>query len=355
MIQSGLQKHMKGGYSGSNMTIYGTTIPMAGAIARSSFLTQSLTDRARYKLKVIDWWKDHEKNASLASRHFGLGRATLNRWIDNWKRFGMCGLNEKSRRPKRTRKPTIPWQTISRIVELRKAYPSWSKYKVGVMARRENIFVSDSSIGRILKRKNLIDLKTSRKKMKAALRPKARFPHGLRISEPGDMVQMDTKHIRGGLGEKLYQFTAIDVLSKRRVLRVYASESSRNGSLFLKECFKSFPFTILRIQTDNGAPFQKEFDRLCSDSHIPHYYTYPKSPKQNSYVEISHGADEREFYLHGNRNPILEIMKKKILDWEDVWNNIRPHAALNYLTPNEYLERIQNEGVRRREIISLQT
>ncbi|MFZ3054703.1 MAG: DDE-type integrase/transposase/recombinase [Minisyncoccales bacterium] len=187
------------------------------------------------------------------------------------------------------------------------------------------------------------------------LRPKARFPRGFNITSPGDMIQMDTKHLVNSIGNKLYQFTAIDVLSKRRVLRVYPTQSSRNGALFLKECFESFPFTIKNIQTDNGAPFQKEFDRCCKDSHIPHYYTYPRSPKQNSYVEISHGADEREFYQQGNTYSILETMRDKIQEWEDVWNDVRPHAALNYLTPNEYLKRIQNNGIRRREIISLQT
>jgi len=337
------------------MTIYASIIPMARGIALSSIKTQSLTERARYKLKVIDWWKNHDKNTSLASRHFGLGRATLYRWTKNWKQFGIYGLNEKSRRPKRLRKPTLDWEIVSRIVELRKAYPSWSKYKIRAMLKREKVFVSDSSVGRTLKRKNLIDLKVSRKKRRSALKPKARFPRGFNIASPGDMVQMDTKHLVNRIGNKLYQFTAIDVLSKRRVLRIYSTQSSRNGALFLKECFKFFPFTIKNIQTDNGAPFQKEFDKLCRDSHIPHYYTYPRSPKQNSYVEISHGADEREFYQQGNTYSILETMRIKIQEWEDVWNNVRPHAALNYLTPNEYLERFKESGIKRKEIISLQT
>jgi transposase InsO family protein len=71
-------------------------------------------------------------------------------------------------------------------------------------------------------------------------------------------------------------------------------------------------------------------------------------------VGISHGANEREFYQQGNTYSILETMRNKIREWEDVWNSIRPHAALNYLTPNEYLEKIKESGIRRREIISLQ-
>lgn len=102
-----------------------------------------------------------------------------------------------------------------------------------------------------MKRRGLINKKVSVKRRKAALSPKARYPKGLSISEHGDMVQTDTKYIMLPGGRKYYQFTAIDVLGKRRVLRVYPSQSSRNGAKFLEECILSFPFKIKRIQTDN--------------------------------------------------------------------------------------------------------
>jgi transposase InsO family protein len=337
------------------MTIYGTLIPMARGIANHSFLTDSLTKEGKKRLKIIGWYKSHGRNASLASRHFGLGRSTFSRWLKRYDKFGVLGLNERSRRPKRLRQPSLPPATVAEIVRLRQKYPAWSKYKIKAMLGRKGIAASASSVGRVLKKKKLIDRKKSRKRRRAALKPKARFPRGLSISCPGDMVQMDTKHVNGSGGSKLYQFTAIDVLSKRRVLRIYSSQSSRNGKLFLKECFESFPFTIKNIQTDNGAPFQKEFDRYCLDSHIPHYYTYPRSPKQNSYVEISHGADQREFYEQGNAYSMIGTMREKIREWEYVWNNVRPHAALQYLTPNEYLEKIKTNRIATRNIINLQT
>jgi transposase-like protein len=70
---------------------------------------------------------------------------------------------------------------------------------------------------------------------------------------PGDMIQMDTKYIMTIGGRKFYQFTAIDVLSKKRILRVYASLSSRKGADFLQECVNNFGFAIKNIQTDNGS------------------------------------------------------------------------------------------------------
>jgi transposase InsO family protein len=280
---------------------------------------------------------------------------TLYRWLKRFKQYGILGLNEESRRPKRLRRPTTSWDTVIKIVQLRKQYPSWSKYKIRAVLIKEEIWVSASTIGRILKRRGLINQKASWRRKRAALRPKRRFPKGLRISQAGDMIQIDTKHIMLPGGKRFYQFTAIDVLTKMRVIRIYTSESSRNGARFLKECILNFPFPIKAVQTDNGSAFLKEFDKLCNIKGIVHYFIYPRTPKQNTYVEISHEADEREFYKQGNVCPILEVMQRKIKEWEDVWNNIRPHQALNYLTPYEYLLKIQSGRIPTKDVITLQT
>src|SRR5262249_23946055 len=150
------------------------------------------------------------------------------------------------------------------------------------------------------KRRNLIDRSVSRRKRKSALRPKLRFPRGLRIHAQGELIQMDTKYIVLPGGRTFFQFTAIDVLTKRRVLRVYPCQSSRTAEQFLDECRSAFQYPILAVQTDNGAPFQKEFERACRDASVTQYFIHPRTPKENTYVERSHGADEREFYRQGN-------------------------------------------------------
>ena len=336
------------------MTIYGTILPGAISIARSAFLTDKLTEWAKYRLKILDWHRTRGNNSSLAARHFGLGRMTLHRWLKRYKKFGVIGLNEYSRKPKNVRRPASPWPVIARVVELRKQYPAWSKHKLAAIVKREGCCVSESTVGRILKRKGLIDKKISAKRKRSALRPKARFPKGLRINQEGQMIQMDTKHIMLASGHRFYQFTAIDVLGKRKVMRVYPSESSRNGVLFLKECLTSFPFLIQAVQTDNGAPWLKDFEKLCKELKLPHYFTYPRHPKQNTYVEISHGADEREFYQQGNICSILPVMQANIRDWENIWNNFRPHEALGQLTPYEYSQRIKIYGLPTKNVIVLQ-
>src|SRR3989344_2445189 len=344
---------MKGRYSGRTMTIYGSILPGAALVAR----LVDASPKARQRLKILDWHQKHEQNISLTSRRFGTQRLTLRRWVKKAKIGGIAGLNDRSHRPKHLRTMVTPWETVMAVVEFRKQYPAWSKYKIKTLIARKGIQISASTVGRILKRRGLINQKLSCKRKRAALNPKARFPRGLKISNPGDLIQIDTKYIMLANGYKFYQFTAIDVLTKNRVLRVYQSQSSRNGKHFLETCFKQFPFKVRAVQTDNGAPFLKEFDQLCQKIKLTHYFIYPRTPKQNSYVEISHEADQREFYQQGNGVSYYEnfpLMQKRLLEWERVWNEIRPHQALNYLTPRAYLTKWLTSRLPTKDVITLQ-
>src|SRR3989344_6036739 len=343
----------KGRYSGAHMTIYVSTLPGAASVARAAFRGDKVSERAKEKVKILDWYITREKNQSLTARHFGVQRETSREWWRRLQAGGPAALNDQSHRPHQVRRPETSPAAMIAVVNLRFKYPAWSKYKLHSLLP-EGIKISVSTVGRILKRRGLIDKKVSRKRSRSAKHPRARYPRGMRISCSGDMIQMDTKYITLTGGRKYYQFTAIDVLSKRRVLRVYKTQSSANGALFLEECLRAFPFWLKTVQTDNGAHFQKHFDAWCKEKHIPHYYIYPRTPKQNTYVEISHGADEREFYLQGNVYEDFEVMRKKLAEWEYIWNNVRPHQALNYLTPNQYLEKRQTSRLPTRDVITLQ-
>lgn len=345
---------MNGRY-GCRMTTYGYILPGAVRLASWSARASHLTKKAKQRLKVLDWLSNHQGNISLTARHFGLNRETVRIWHKRFKWKGLVGLNDLSHRPGRLRQPTTPWEITRETVKLKKQYPCWSKYKIQVLLKQRGLKTSASTIGRIFLRYNLIAKKTSAKRRRAAFHPKNRFPRGLKISHPGDMIQMDTKYIMLIGGRKYYQFTAIDVLTKKRILDVYSSESSRNGAKFLNQCLNRYPYSIKAVQTDNGSSFLKHFARLCQEKKITHYFTYPRHPKQNSYVEISHQADEREFYQQGNVYEDIKLQRQKIKEWEIIWNNVRPHQSLNYLTPNAYLNKWRHGRLPTKDTITLQS
>lgn len=334
------------------MTIYGSVLPGARTLANWATRT-NITEKAKQRLKVVDWLRNHGGDVSLTARHFGLNRETVRIWRDKFNQVGMLSLNDKSHKPKHLRQAMTDWQIVDEIVKTRKEYPAWSKWKIQAILKRKNMFVSANTVGRILKRKCLIDKKVSKKKNKAAKNPKQRYPRGFRITSAGDMVQIDTKFVTMQ-NRMIYQFTAIDVLTKRRVLRFYSSLLSKNGADFLKICLKEFPFPIKTIQTDNGKEFLKYFDKLCKELNLPHYFIEARHPKQNTYVENSHGFDEREFYQQGNVYQTIDLMDEALAKWEHTWNYVRPHQSLNYLTPDEYLNKIQITNLNPKEAIILQ-
>ncbi|MBI5079345.1 helix-turn-helix domain containing protein [Candidatus Wolfebacteria bacterium] len=132
--------------------IYGYVLPGAISIARSTLLAGNLSERAKQRLKILDWHKEHNKNISLTARHFCLTRYTIRSWQKKLSELGPRGLNNESHRPKNLRQPATSWEIVSKVVRIRKQYPAWSKYKIQGILKQENIIISASTIGRILKR-----------------------------------------------------------------------------------------------------------------------------------------------------------------------------------------------------------
>lgn len=339
---------MNGRYAGRTMTTYGYVLPKAGTLLR---LDANLSPKAKHRLKIIDWHRANGKNQSLTCRHFGVGREALREWLARFRQFGIKGLEDRSHRPHKVREREISLSVQDEIVKIRKADPCYSKYKISALVNGK---ASPSSVGRILKEKNLISPKASAKRSKAAKDPKKRFPREIVINCPGKMVQIDTKHLPTYRG-RLYQFTAIDVLTKLRVLWISSRISSEAAARFLKICLKEFPFNIESVQTDNGSEFHKKFDRLCQQLKLPHFYTEPRSPKQNSYVERSHLTDELEFYQQGNMRITVDLLLPLVKAWQAKYNHQRPHQSLNYLTPMKYFQKFERQGLATKEYIPLQT
>lgn len=64
----------------------------------------------------------------------------------------------------------------------------------------------------------------------------------------------------------------------------------------------------------------------------------PRSPKLNGYVERAQRTHSEEFYEVTDSSFDLGELNQALLEWERVYNTVRPHQALGYLTPKEFLE-----------------
>ena len=309
-----------------------------------------ISSEAKRRLKWLDWYVAHGSNARLTCRHFGISPDTFYRWKKRFKTGCLLTLEGYSSKPHSSRQSGIPLETVNLVVQLRRQNMGLSKYKLSLILKRDyGLSLSPSSVGRILKVKGLInqanlvkDIKR-RKRINYAI-PRLRAARELRYQSPGYLVQIDTKHLII-LGQTFYQFTAIDCYTKLSFSKVYRGPSSANGKDFLTSLTDIFPFKIKAIQTDNGSEYLLYFHQECSKREITHYFSHPRTPKDNALVERLIQTTEYELWLFDEELiPELTYLNQKLNWWLGRYNTYRPHQSLKYLTPMEYYQLSQKKG-----------
>lgn len=268
-------------------------------------------------------------------------------WLEAYKIHGINGLANKSKRPK-TQPNETSIRTKERIVELRKQ-TNLCAQKLNYKLQKEGVIISTRAIGKILKREGLVrKYRTKKLKYKYVKIPLL----------PGELVEIDIKYVPNKIENKrYYQFTAIDCASRWRHLKIYDDQSSNSAIKFLGTVLQRAPFKIKAIKTDNGSCFTNRYtgylksstphnprlhplDLECQRQNILHYLIDPGKPAQNGKVERSHRTDQEMFYDRGEFKTVTGL-KQKIRKWNNYYNNLE-HCALDGLTPNEVLEKVQN-------------
>lgn len=333
---------MKGSI-GTSTSIYHTRLPHQRKLERIA-KTCNLSKEARVRLNWLTHYKKH-KNASVTARRFGISRSTLHKWTKRYSERGPKGLEDLSRAPKRRRTSTVPWQAVELIVSIRKEHPAWSKHKIAVILSRDHgITLSASTVGRVMRRKGLYDERVSRKRRKAARRRKERLraEWWMRNAFPGCLIQVDTKHLRFG-NKKYYQFTAVDCFSRIAFCRMFSSAGSRNAQAFLEELYEYMPFSLVALQTDNGSEFLRHFDEATEEMLVTHYFSHPHCPRENAYVERKIQTTKYELWAFKEAQTVKDL-NELVDEWNYTYNHVRPHQALGYLTPVEFLNEWMEES-----------
>ena len=304
----------------------------------------TLSRVASVRLEMLDWHDRHGRNVSLTARHFGFSRPTLYRWLARYDRHRLESLEDRSSRPHHRRRPTWTLAQLAAVRRVRLAYPRWGKDKLAVLLRREGLALSVSMVGRILDRLRATgELREPPHRRISARKRAWRRPHAVRkpagfsAAQPGDLVQVDTLDVRPVPGQVLKQFTARDVVSRWDVLELASTASARSAVAILDALAARMPFAVRAISVDNGSEFMAGFERACAERGIVLYTLPPRSPKLNGSVERANGTHTTEFYEVTDAEPTLADLRPALLAWEAVYNTVRPHQALGYLTPAEYL------------------
>jgi transposase InsO family protein len=287
------------------------------------------------------------RNAAFTCRHFGISRQTFYRWRRRYDPHNLATLEDRSHCPQRRRQPTWTVTQSEAVLTLRREYPRWGKDKLVVLLRRQGRHLSTSMVGRILsdlkRRGALVEARPmaagrkARKKMRG--RPWARRkPRFWPLRRPGDLVQLDTKEIRPQRGVVLKHFSARDMVSRWDVVEVHERATSLAAAHFLDSLVNRMPFPIAALQVDGGSEFAAEFELACQQRGLPLFVLPPRSPKLNGQVERSHRTHHEEFYQVIPDRWNVDSLNPQLRRWEHIYNTVRPHQALGYRTPLEFLE-----------------
>jgi putative transposase len=309
-----------------------------------------LSREAQVRLRWMDFYRQTE-NVALTCRRFGISRATFYRWLQRYEPVDLTSLEAGSHRPRRCRRPTWSFHFEEKVLGLRLQFPRWGKDKLVVLLCNQGLRISTSMVGRILthlkRQGRLVEaprpgVKGSRRALRA--RPYAvRKPKQYAVSQPGDLVEVDTMDVRPVPGVVFKQVTARDLVSRWDVVQAHTRATAQSATEFLDTLVHRMPFSIRALQVDGGSEFAAEFEQACQQRGLHLFVLPPRSPKLNGAVERANRTHSEEFYQVTPYSLELRKLNRELRDWERTYNTIRPHQALGYLTPAQFLHQFSSQ------------
>jgi putative transposase len=308
------------------------------------------SDSAKKKFKLLQDFEaliDSGSNESVILAVLGISRSTYYRTKAQYDKHGLSGLEPKSKRPDKVRKPMWDKSLENFVLKLRKQEPTWGKNKIHrLIIRDHGITVSLSTVGRIINKLIATDKvksayfaanKHKPKRRRIFKKHATRWKYGMKGSNPGEMLQIDHMSVYSN-SACVKHFKAVCPVSKFMVCEVYTNASSKTAASFLEKVLKDAPFKIKSIQVDGGSEFMKDFESLCKTLKIALFVLPPRSPKYNGTVERCNGVTRDDFYSQYNDVFNVATIRGHLVHYQGKYNGYRPHQALHNLTPMEYLK-----------------
>ena len=308
----------------------------------------TLSKGATQRLKWFDYYQAHKQNAALTCRYFGVSRQTFYRWLRRYNPHQLTALEDRTHRPRRVRQPTWSPELATAVLVLREENPRWGKDKLARLLGEQGRTVSVSMVGRILtalKRTGQLHqppLPGVTRRRRRVARPYAlRKPKDYPVTQPGDLVQVDTMDLRPLPGVILKQFTSRDMVSRWDVLSIGRTATAAAATRFLDALISRSPYPIRAIQVDGGREFMAGFEQACQQRGIRLFVLPPRSPKLNGCVERANRTHAEEFWQCYAGDLDVPSAQAALLAWERRYNTYRPHQALGYRTPHQFLQNWQ--------------
>lgn len=319
-----------------------------------SYRTLSIDDTtpadAFERLSKIDTYRELRAEGcseAAALRAIGWSRSAYYRWQARYRAFGVKGLAAKSRRPRHTNPRRWTRAQEWAVWRMRQRYPFMGKRRLKVMLDREGMALSESTIGRILDKgvglRRIMPCAFCRGRVTAKRRRNfaqghaQRWRRDMKAQQPGEMIQIDHMSVSRN-GDTLKEFKATCPIGKQLVVRVYSRATANNAQRFLNAVREDLPYPLRSVQVDGGGEFRAEFEDACQALNLPLAVLPPKSPQLNGVVERANDSSRTEFWNLYDGNLTVKDASPSLAEYQHFYNHVRPHCALDLLTPMEYLQ-----------------
>jgi transposase InsO family protein len=269
---------------------------------------------------------------------FGVCVKTVRKWVKRYLAEGEAGLQDRSSRPRRLRRPT-PQPVIEEIERLRRQ--RWTGKQIAAQTG-----VSPATVSRVLRRLGLNKL--------SALEPAEPIRRYER-EKPGELIHIDIKKLGriGSVGHRItgrqpgvinrhhgigweFVHVCIDDASRVAFVKVMANQRKESAVAFLEAAvayYAKLGIHIERVMTDNGSCYRSQtFRAVCQRLSIRQIFTKPYTPRTNGKAERFIQTALRE-WAYAQAYQTSDQRSAELPNWLHRYNWHRPHGSLKANTP----------------------
>jgi transposase InsO family protein len=300
--------------------------------------------------QIITFYERYGEQAT--SEAFGVSRKLIFQWRKHLKSNSGTGMSLEplSTRPHRLRVPNVDSDIIEFIKSIRNKY-SLGKEKIKPLldeyCRKKGVSeISISSIGNIIKRYDLFGYSHKNKRYhnpnsgwairRGKQTKRLRTKHPIKPGHSGHIVSDTVEIVENGI--KDYFLSAIDAHTKFAITVNYKRNNSRNMKDFYQRFKSVYPYEIKSWQNDNGGENLGEFASKLKAEGVTHFYSYPRCPKINTFIERYNRTLKEEFiYNHVEDINDKPRFHRELGEYLLFYNTKRVHKSLGNVTPLDYM------------------
>jgi len=273
-------------------------------------------------------------------RELGISRTVGYKYLHRFEEYGFEGLLEISRSPKNC--PTrVPRRLEAEIVKLRQEHEDWGAEKLLAHLQRYQpceTWPAISTVNLILSRNNLVVRRQHRRHI---------LPSNP-IFDPKANNEIWSADFKGKYLLRCQHYchtlTVADSFNRYLIAAdCFYSPSTYNTIASFTRIFRDYG-TPLQLHTDNGVPFGcatalgrlTQFSVWLLEHGVEPVYSDPGHPEQNGRHERMH----RDLKARATNPPAYDLkgQQTKVDAFRKEYNEVRPHKAINNLTPVDLFE-----------------